>query len=216
MSHALARGAAALFAVVSLCLAGCGDAGAEQDVRDAFDAFITAEHNKNADAMLDLIDPENIKHDDYLVEMARAGTKVQLMRLTSYDRFQVTVLRGLFKADELNKLDGRKLFKLSVEQDWEAMGEADEEITLGKVQIKKPRASGELVVDGEATGLKLELVQVNEKWLLNNDSFDRISDRLIQRLAAMGHTTDDDIIIRLASRVCGREQHKAIWDEPPK
>lgn len=216
MSQIYSPGAAILMLLFCFVAPGCGDAAAEQDDRDAFDAYQAAKNAHNVDGMIALIDPENLKHDDYLVQVARAGSKGDIMRLSAYDRLQVTMLRAAFKADELKNLNGRKLLAVSVEQDWDEVGEADEQVSLGDVTIKPPRALGEVEVDGERTGLKLEFVNVDHKWVLNKDCLDGVPNRLIQRIAQLARMSEDDVVLRFASRLLGREVRKSIWDEPPK
>jgi hypothetical protein len=59
---------------------GCDD-GAKDEVRAVFDAYNAARDANDAAAAMKVIDPENIKHYDYLVDIARSGARDQIQRL---------------------------------------------------------------------------------------------------------------------------------------
>jgi hypothetical protein len=204
-----------LSACALLVLPACDD-GAKEEVRAVFDAYHAARANNDAAAAMKLVDPENVKHYDYIVQVARSGTRDKIQRMKPYERLQVTRLRNRLTAEELRTLDGQGYMQIVFERGWEGSGDTGTVVTLGPITIKKPRATGVLIADGEPSGLKLEFVEVEHQWLLNDESLDRLYDGIIERTAARLNTTDDKLILTIESRKSGKSVDRAIWDEPPK
>jgi hypothetical protein len=199
-----------------LCTMGACDDGSEEGVREAFDAYVSALERHDGDALAAAIDPENVKHYDQVVEVARNGSKETVMRLPPHQRFTVVLLRAKFSKEKLDKLDGLGFVKMGMEQAPQDESGRAAKISLGPIKVSKPRASAEMVLNGEGTTLRFEFVEVEHKWLVNDECLDEWEDRLIRKLATMLQTSEDVIIIKMASGAVGKEVHMAIFDAPPK
>ncbi len=205
-----------LLALLCLVVApGCDDA-AEQDVRDTFDKYMAARFSGDVATLQSMVDLENIKHYDYIVQMAREGTKVQVMHMRQLERLDVAILRGSMTAAQLKEMDGPKLFKLANEKKWERAAEDLPDITLGPITFRKPRATAELTVDGHGTGVQMEFVEVDHKWVVNNECMNQWISDWIKLLAEISRTSEDTVMLSIASRRAGRTVHSSVWDEPPK
>ena len=205
--------------IVGACvvgLLGACDDGSDEGVREAFDTYASAMERHDGNALAAIIDPENIKHYDHTVDVARGGSRETVMRMSPHERLTVTLLRASLKKDQLDKLDGLGFVKLGMEPEpQDESGEAGK-ISLGPIKVSKPRASAEMLINGKKTGLRFEFVEVEHKWLMNDECLDEWENRTIRKLAQALGSSEDVIIIKMASAMVGREVHLAIWDTPPK
>jgi hypothetical protein len=194
---------------------GCNDES-EEAVRETFDRYMTARIAGDAATMQAMIDPENIKYYDHIVRMAREGTKLEVVRLRQLERLEVAILRSTMTAAQLKDMDGSKLFKMANEKKWERAVEDMPEISLGPITFNKPRATAELVVNGEGSTIQMEFVEVDHKWVVNNECMNQWISRWIKLISEITRTSEDSVLLSIASRRAGKTVRQSVWDEPPK
>ena len=204
-----------MWCVAVAALAGC-DGGAKDEVKAVFDAYLAALQARDGEAFLKVIDPENVKHYDHLVQVARSGTRVAIDRMRPSEKYSVTAIRSRVTAAELKGLDGASYAKLAVERGWFFGQRQDREFSLGMIRLKKPRASAPLVVDGMDSKLRFEFVEVNDQWLVNDECIKDWWDAAVEERAKLMGTSVDNLLLEMASRNSERRVDSRIWDEPPK
>ncbi len=207
--------AAVLSGLALLLLSGC-DGGARDEVKAVFEAYTSALRSKNGDAFLKLIDPENVKHYGQVVEIARSGDRLAVQRLTWTQKYDVTMLRNRFTAEELKKMDGAEYVRTCVNRGWFFAEDEGERFSLGPITLKPPRAHAKLVVDGESTAYRFEFVEVEHQWLVNDECMERWFDKELERIAARARVSEDSLILELESDASGKKVTRDIWESPPK
>ncbi len=200
--------------ITTTCISGCGDDGSA-DVRAVYDAYNDALQRKDGEAFLKTIDPDNVKHYDQYVQLARKGTKEQIARMRASEREYILILRHRVKPDELARLDGAGFVKLCVERGWFFMEDEGEAFSLGPVKMSPPRASAELRVNGERTRDRLEFVLVEGRWLVNDEALDRVHDQRLVKIAANLRVSEDRLLLEMEAEVTGESVDPGIFDLPP-
>jgi hypothetical protein len=206
--------AAAAFALTLFLIPGCDDTKA--DLEEVLAQYMSAMSKGDGEAALSFIDPKNIEHADAVLEAARTCKWNKIEIMTPKERIDIGVLRATMSAAELKALDGRKLFKLEAEKRIGLFDDEEVEFTLTGVKSRPPRATAELVINGLATSLRIEFVQVEGKWLLNDDCLDNWFNTRIHERAKAAHMDENSLVIAIVSRKAGREVHLSIYDEIPK
>jgi hypothetical protein len=211
---ALCTAAWILVASLSLSvLPGCGE-----DVQGQLEALLTAyldaERAGNGEAVLKLIDPKNFEHYDSVVSHAKTGTYEEIKRLEPIDQYWIAVLRDGTTPVELKKLDGRGFVKLWVERRWG--GDDKPPITLTDVKHRPPRASAAMVVDGLPTEWRMEFVQVNEQWLINDECFDKLFNETVLKLTRALNRSQDAVLLDFASDTLDKTVQRGVWERPLK
>jgi hypothetical protein len=204
---------AVLSCIFLICVPGCDNVKEELD--ETLHNYLRAYTRGDGEAMLTIIDPKNIESYDRLVSIARTASGAEIARLSSIEKYWVAVIRGGSEPKELKTMDGR-----AVVRRWIAAPIAEErelpEITLVKIKHAAPRATGELVIAGEPTGLRMEFVQIGDKWHVNSEAFNQwFNERVLKITRAMDHS-EEFVVLAVASRKVGKPLQTGIWAEPPK
>ena len=197
-----------------LLLSACDDV--KSDIEDVFQQYMSAVAAGDADKIIALIDPKNLEHYDAVIEAARASSFGQIEVMTPRERIMIGILRATMTAADLKALDARKLMKLEAQDKMNSFDDDTYEFTLGAVKHHAPRATADLVVNGESTGIRVEFVEVENKWVFNNDCMDDWANKKIHEIAKILHMDESSLIIRIVSRIVGREVHLDIYSSPPK
>lgn len=198
--------------LVILCACESKDAAA---VREVYDQYNAALRDKNGDAFLQTIDPANVEHYGQFVAAAKTGTKEQVAALSPIGRGYVLLLRHRLKAAELKDLDGAGFVRLCVQRGWFFMEDEEEHFSLGPVRIKTPRASAELRINGERTTDRLEFVQVEDRWLVNDEALDRAWEKAAAKAARRLGVSVDQLLMEREEEESGQPVEPAILDQPP-
>jgi hypothetical protein len=206
--------AAAALALTLFLIPGCDDTKA--DLEEVLAQYTAAMAKGDGEAILAVIDPKNIEHADAVVEAARSCKWNKIEVLPAKDRVAIGVLRATKSAAELKDLDGRKLYKLEAQDKIGLIDDEVVEFSLANIKSRPPRATGDLMVNGEPTGFRIEFVQVDGKWLLNDDCLDEWYNKKVRLLAQLARADENSVVIRIVSRIVGREIHLSIYDEVPK
>jgi hypothetical protein len=201
--------------LIALALYGC-DGKDAAEVRGVYDDYNAALRDKNGDAFLLTIDPANVEHYGSFVAVAQKGTAEQVRALSAIGRGYVLQMRHRLKPTELKNLDGPGFVKLSVERGWFFKEDEDEHFALGPIRVKRPRASAELRVNGERTGERLEFVQFQDRWLVNDEGLDRAWEKRLAKLARGLGVTEDSILFEREADDSGEAVDPKILDGPPQ
>jgi hypothetical protein len=204
-----------LLVLLAFLLSSCNDK-AEQEIRDVFDAYNAACDNKNGAAVLELIDDKYIEEIDRVLSAAKTADHNKVFRMRPWERWWIVAIRSRLTKAEMTPLDGRALLKLTIDRGWnlDELGESMR-LDLGAITFKKPRATAELLVDFEKTGLRYMFVQINNQWKIDPMCEEEYVDRLIQKLARASGFREDTWIKEFESAQSGKKITEAIWD-PPK
>jgi hypothetical protein len=200
---------------LSLLLAGCDD-GASEQVRDAFDAYKDAIAQRNGEAVLKVIDPQNVKHYDQFLQIARAGTKEQITRLPLIQRLYVLMMRNRLKPGTLRSIDGAGFVKLAVERGWYFSGDDMSDVKLGRISVKQPRASAVVFIGRFKTDARFEFVNVEGTWLVNDECLDQLIEKDLEKAAAALRMSEDGLLFRMESEETGKRVDDRIFEQPPK
>lgn len=205
---------ASFFIALALFLPGCDDTKAR--CQEVFEQYLEADERGDGEAILQLIDPLNIEHAEQVLDLARHGSGPTIRNRTAADRLVIGFLRARFKPEELAKLDGRTLVKMKYDTGLYGVedGEDDVEITLGRFTIRKPRASAELLADGQRTGIRIEFVKVDDRWLVNDEWFDEFFNQNLPKVTRFFRVSEDQFLLNLISRAVGRQVKADVWDTP--
>jgi hypothetical protein len=193
-----ARLLATAILALSLLLSGCND-GASEEVRDAFDAYKDAIAQRNGDALLKVIDPQNVKHYEQFLQIARAGTKEQIARLPLVHRLYVLMMRNRLRTGTLRSIDGAGFVKIAVERGWYFGGDDMSDVRLGRITVNQPRASATVYIGRFKTDARFEFVNVEGTWLVNDECLDRLVEKELEREAAAMNISEDGLLFRLES-----------------
>lgn len=204
-----------LLVLLSLMLPSCKDE-AQQEIMDVFDAYVAACDAKNGEAVLALIDDKFCDEMDHVLHAARTATADKVFRMRAWERMWIVTIRNRLTKAEMSGLTGRSLIKLSVDKGWD-LDEAGEQLfySLGPIKHRPPRATAELIVEGEKTGLRYEFVKVDNAWKIDPMCEVQWLDRLIVKLAARTNSREDMWIKEFESAASGKRINEGIWG-PPK
>jgi hypothetical protein len=197
-----------------LAAPGCDDVTAE--VQETLDQYINARRSGDAETVLKLVDPKNIEYYDHIVEMARSGKWTDITRMPMLERFQVGCLRVTLKPEELKTFDGRQWLKKQVAEHFEASGGLGPDVTITDIKYRKPRATGALVIEGRETKLRLEFVQVEGQWLVNEESLNEWMNRKLLEVCKMMGRTEEGFVVDLISAATGKRVNVNTLGDPPK
>lgn len=204
-------------ALVSLCL--CTPACEEDptpQLQETFDKLIAARSSGDGETVLTLIDPKNVEHYDSLIASARTAKYTQISGMEPIERMEIAYLRAALKPEELKALDGRKFVILETQSKLEEDAKDRPQVTLVNVKTKPPRATAELAVNDEETDIRVEFVEVDGKWLVNDECFDKLFNRRIKTLAKLFKMSEDSFIMDIVSGSVGRTIHTSIYDALPQ
>lgn len=205
-----------LFVAVTamLALTGCKDE-AKQEITDAFEAFNSAIDSKNGDAALAVIDEKYVEQFGRLLSAAQAASAEKIFRMRPSERSWIVTFRNRLTKEEMSKLDARSLCKLMIDRGWDLEDGEQESYSLGRISIRPPRATAEMLVDGDPTGLKYEFVEVDHAWKVDPTCVDEHFDRMIEKLSVKAGLREDTLILKLEGISSGQVVSPAIWN-PPK
>ncbi|MEX2218293.1 MAG: hypothetical protein WD749_05990 [Phycisphaerales bacterium] len=198
--------------VCPLALVSCGES--TEEVRAAFDTFDGATDRRVAQEAMGVMDPVYFEHMDYLIKLARTGSRERVLSLPAHERMEIVAMRNRLTRDELSKVDGAGWVRLSIERGWWAADPGEPALSIGRVTFRSPRASGELLVDGQRTGLTVEFVKTNDQWLVDPRPVDEWWGSFVSKRATSAGNLDQ-MILNLESVESGKRVNQTIWD-PPK
>jgi hypothetical protein len=115
---------------------------------------------------------------------------------------------------QLRGLDQRGLIRATAPS-WD-IGQARFDITIGRVKHNPPRAQAQLVVNGTATNMWIEFVQVEDYWRLSERTFNEVFNQNVRDLARRMDRSEDYVVLVLARGVSGKSFDDRIWDAPPR
>jgi hypothetical protein len=203
----------ALLAVALLtCVPGCDDV--KYDLRLVLEKWTEAQRQGDGNAMLEILDPKCVEYYDRVVGLARTATRQEIGRLPAVERYWIAVIRATFTGAELRTLDGsgfvRRVRGRQAPEEWMP------DFSLGRVEHRSPRASAELLESGEPTGLRMEFVQIDQRWYLDDRCFNEMFNRAVARNARRIDRSEDYVVLAWAARYARKNFDDRIWDAPPK
>jgi hypothetical protein len=132
------------------------------------------------------------------------------------ERATIIMLRNRFTKEEIQKLDGRSLEKLVIENADDDSDFSGLDLSLTKITFKPPRASAEAELPFlPFIKFIFEFVKVDGQWKINPAAFDEEFDKLVEERARKTGVREDTILQNRESRRSGKNVGSAIWD-PPK
>lgn len=205
--------------LATLCLVPAGCGGEEDaEIRDVFDVYLAALEKRDVATFMKHVDPQVIERYGGYVRLAQKGSKAQILGLPPSSMLQVLVLRHRVPPETLQTLTGESWVRLAIQESWFDLDSEDEvqEFRLGRITHRSPRASADLLADGDKTGTRVEFVKVEGAWLINDECFGHWFDKALEKLAARVNLPQIDVLFRLESEESGKRVDPAIFDKPPQ
>src|SRR5262249_21705731 len=135
-------------------------------IRQTFEAYREAVSAHNGKAAADLVTSSSISKYQEFHDLAVTADKPTLESLPIASRFFVMMLRHRIDADLLKSMDGKAVFAHAVDQDW--MGNKGVvQAGVGNINIREPRATGTITIDGKRTSEDWNFVKEEGSWKLD-------------------------------------------------
>jgi hypothetical protein len=197
-------------AILLTCAPGCDDVRGE--LEDTLERYLQAVASGNGDAVLQIIDPKNIESYDRLAAIARTGQAVDILRMQPIEKYWIAVIRGGTDPKDLKNIDGRAVVKRWIAPPL-TEGRELPPFSLGKIKHQAPRASGELFIDGEPSGVRFEFVRIGERWHFNSEALNELFNERVQKIMRAGDHSEEYVVLMVASRKIGKRLETSIWSE---
>jgi hypothetical protein len=212
MKQALARLGMVLLIVLSFT--GCGGEDAAE-IRSVFDDYLRALQGRDASAFLKTIDPQIIVRYDAQVKLAQKGTKQQILRQPPFGIFEVVQMRHELTPDELRTLTGEAWVRRAIGRGDFILQDQSETYTIGRPTLRSPRASAELLVDGQKSGIRVEFVKTEGRWLVNDDCYEPMFEKELNRDLSRTGWPVERLIFAYVAESSDKELDRTILDTPP-
>lgn len=203
-----------LLALVLAAMPGC-KSEEDADIRSVFDEYTAALARRDTAAFLKVIDPQIVERYDGHVKLAQKGSKQAILRLPPYGIMDVVAMRHRLSPDELKSLTGTEWIRRSIAAGTFMFQDTSEEYSIGRINLRLPRANAELIIDGDKTGLKVEFVKVEGCWLVNDDFLEPWFERFMEKRVTISGQPMINIIMFDESEETGKRVDPAVLDAPP-
>lgn len=190
-----------------------GDPAADAEaIRATFDRYRSELLAENGAGVPALVSPSTLEHYDHVVHVARTAGPEEIAGTGIMDRIMIARLR-VETPPQFASMDGAGLLAYGVDEGMIDASSVDGN-SLGEVRVEGDRGYGEMLVDGEPSGVDWEFVRVGSEWTFDLAAgFPLINDTLSQ-IAAESGMTDDEFVFDAVSMVTGLPVDASVYDRP--
>ncbi len=207
--HHLLRLAVSLIFVALSTLSGC-DIKREEAVRDAFDGYLAAVVDEDAEKIASHLCKSNMEWLATMGELARSGTKEQILALSLVQQAHVLSLRHVTTAAEMRTAGAIDVIRLRLAHGLLG-GNADVPLALGKLKVTKTSAYAKLEVDIWETDIDLSFALEDGEWKLDASTMDRRLNKIFKEAGQTSRVSKEDLVLNIVERHTGKLVDIGLW-----
>lgn len=183
------------------------------EIIETLDKYLSFCRARNGSEAAALIDPVTVEYYESVRDWVLYSNRSQVMKLPLYDRIQVMMLRGQFVASDIENLDGRRLFALTVDVG-AVSGRPVEHESLGEMEwISENRARIKLEVAAPSDqSLWFEFFRSAERWHINIAHIRTIYEATKEVEIRSKERDEDEYLRSVVKYQFGDVDYEALWD----
>ncbi|MDR3226987.1 MAG: hypothetical protein LBT56_04880 [Prevotellaceae bacterium] len=184
-----------IISIVVLFFAGCENNDVES-IKECFEIYKNSLLNISGNEAIKVVDENTIKYYSTMLEYAQTIKYNELQKLSLMNKILVLTLRHILTLDELNKMNGEKLFIWAIDYGMISMQDT-ENLLLKDIVIDKNdrnQAKGLLVASKYNIGYKIKFVKEQGSWKIDLTSMFNFAEKLFQTTRKQLDMTEEQFI----------------------
>ncbi|TKG91572.1 hypothetical protein EYV94_21340 [Puteibacter caeruleilacunae] len=184
----------------------------EELVRKSFNNYKSAILNDRGEEAVKFVDSNTIKYYSEILEKTKTAKPAEVKSLGLMDRLMVLAIRHRASKSNILSFDGKALLVYAIKEGMVGKNSVKNN-SIGKVKVNGNFATGNMLVNGQATPLDFQFNKENGTWKVDLTAIFPAGTMAFKEMQKNSGKDENEFLMMLLEMASGKKPKDDIWNE---